>query len=78
LSGALRGMGDVVVPMFITTFAVCVLRVLWIMVVTRVYPTMDAVIFNYPVTWVASGVLFIFYYKYRIKKLEAIFAKKDL
>lgn len=77
LSGALRGMGDVVVPMFITTFAVCVLRVLWIMVVTKVNPTMDAVIFNYPVTWVASGVLFIFYYKYRIKKLEAIFAKKD-
>lgn len=78
LSGALRGMGDVVVPMFITTFAVCVLRVLWIMVVPSFNPTMDAVIFNYPVTWVASGVLFIFYYKYRIKKLEAIFAKKDL
>ena len=76
LSGALRGMGDVMVPMFITTFAVCVLRVLWIVVATAVYPTLDVIIFNYPVTWVASGLLFIVYYKYRIKKIEAIFEKK--
>lgn len=78
LSGALRGMGDVVIPMLITTVAVCVLRVLWIIVVTGIYPTMDAVIFNYPVTWVASGLLFIFYYKYRIKKIDAMFTKKEM
>ena len=77
LSGVLRGMGDVVVPMFITTFAVCVLRVLWIIIVPNFNPSMEAVIFNYPVTWVASGLLFVFYYRYRIKKLEGIFAKKD-
>lgn len=77
LSGALRGMGDVVVPMFITTVAVCVLRVLWIIIVTNVKPTLDAVIFNYPVTWVASGVAFVFYYQYRMKRIEAIFIKKD-
>ena len=75
-SAALRGMGDVVVPMFITTFAVCVLRVLWIVVATKVCPTLDVIIFNYPVTWVASGIMFIIYYKYRMKKIEAMFAKK--
>ena len=76
LSGALRGMGDVVVPMLITMFAVCVLRVLWIIVATEVYPTLDVIIFNYPVTWVASAILFIVYYQYRIKKIESIFEKK--
>jgi len=76
LSGALRGMGDVVVPMFITTISVCVLRVLWIIVMKAVCPTLDAIIFNYPVTWVISGLLFIVYYKYRIKKIEKIFEKK--
>lgn len=76
LSGALRGMGDVVVPMLITMFGVCVVRVLWIMIVAGAFPILEVVIFNYPVTWIISGVLFIFYYKYRIKKIEAIFKKK--
>lgn len=75
-SGALRGMGDVVVPMLITMFGVCVVRVLWIMIVAGAFPALEVVIFNYPVTWIISGLLFIFYYKYRIKKIEAIFKKK--
>lgn len=76
LSGALRGMGDVVVPMLITVVGVCVVRVSWIMIVSNVYPVMEVVIFNYPVTWIISGLLFIFYYKYRIKKIEDIFEKR--
>lgn len=69
LSGALRGMGDVVVPMLITVVGVCIVRVSWIMIVSSVYPVMEVIIFNYPVTWIISGLLFIFYYKYRIKKV---------
>lgn len=76
LSGALRGMGDVVVPMLITVVGVCIVRVSWILVTTRVCPIMEVIIFNYPVTWMISSLLFIFYYKYRIKKIEEIFEKK--
>lgn len=76
LSAALRGMGDVIVPMLITTVAVCVLRVFWIVVIAGIYPTMEVVIFNYPVTWIVSGLLFIFYYNYRIKKIETLFKKQ--
>lgn len=75
-SAALRGMGDVIVPMLITTVGVCVLRVFWIVVIAGIYPTMEVVIFNYPVTWIVSGLLFIFYYNYRIKKIESIFKKE--
>ena len=74
-SAALRGMGDVIVPMLITTVGVCILRVFWIVVIAGIYPTMEVVIFNYPVTWIVSGLLFIFYYNYRIKKIETIFKK---
>ena len=71
-----RGMGDVVVPMLITVVGVCVLRVSWILITSKICPIMEVIIFNYPVTWIASGLLFIFYYKYRIKKIEAIFEKR--
>ena len=74
-SGALRGMGDVVVPMVITMFGVCVVRVLWIMIVAGAFPTLEVVIFNYPVTWILSAAAFIIYYRYKIKKIEAIFKK---
>lgn len=75
-SGALRGMGDVVVPMLITVVGVCILRVSWILVTTKICPIMEVIIFNYPVTWMVSSLLFVIYYKYRIKKIEAIFEKK--
>ena len=78
LSGALRGMGDVVVPMLITVVGVCIVRVSWILITTKVCPIMEVIIFNYPVTWMISSLLFIFYYNYRIKKIEAIFEKKVL
>ena len=74
-SGALRGMGDVVVPMVITMFGVCVVRVLWIMIVAKASPTLEVVIFNYPVTWILSAVAFIIYYRYKIKKVDEIFKR---
>ena len=74
-SGALRGMGDVVVPMLITMFGVCVVRVLWIMIVAGAFPTLEVVIFNYPVTWILLAVAFIIYYRYKIKKIEAMFKR---
>ena len=76
LSGALRGMGDVVVPMLITVVGVCVLRVSWILITSQVCPILEVIIFNYPLTWIASGLLFIFYYKYKIKKIEAVFKNR--
>ena len=67
-SGALRSMGDVIVPMLITTVGVCVIRVLWIVTTTAMHATMEVVIFNYPITWILSAVLFLLYYFYRKKE----------
>lgn len=77
LSGALRAMGDVIVPMLITTVGVCAIRVFWIVVVAGMYPIMEVAIFNYPVTWIMSAVLFVVYYLYRIKKFENVFTKQE-
>lgn len=61
LAGALRGMGDVMIPTLITLLGVCVLRLIWIAVVLQISPTVNAIIYSYPVTWIATAVLFIIY-----------------
>ena len=69
LAGALRGMGDVMIPTLITLLGVCVLRLIWIAVVLRISPTVNAIIYSYPVTWIATAVLFIIYYLYKKKRI---------
>ena len=68
---ALRGMGDVVVPMLITTGGICLFRVVWIFGVVALFPTLTVTLLNYPVSWVLTSVLFLFYYHFRMKKLTA-------
>lgn len=70
LSGSLRGVGDVVIPMIITMCGICLLRVVWIIGALKIKPTIPAIIFSYPVTWISTAVLFIIYYFYRMKKFK--------
>lgn len=68
LSGALRGLGDVLVPTLITLGGVCLFRILWLFGALRIRPTVDAIILSYPVTWLTTSILFILYYLYRKKR----------
>ena len=67
LSGALRGVGDVVMPTIITFVGVCLLRIVWVLAMMAIHPTVNAIIYSYPVTWVTAAILFIGYYCYRQK-----------
>lgn len=69
LSGALRGIGDVLIPTLITLGGVCLFRILWLFGALRIRPTVDAIILSYPVTWLTTSILFILYYLYRKKKI---------
>lgn len=62
LGGTLRGVGNVLVPVIITLLGVCVLRIAWLAAVLKVSPTIPAIIFSYPVTWVVTALIFIVYY----------------
>jgi putative MATE family efflux protein len=68
LSGALRGMGNSLVPMLLTSIGVCGLRVLWIIIAVPQRPEIKTVIFSYPLSWAVTSVLFIIYYMYFWKK----------
>lgn len=62
LSGALRGTGDVVIPMLMTCFGVCVLRVLWVLFAVPLKPVIDTILYSYPISWTLTALMFIFYY----------------
>ena len=62
-SGALRGTGDVLVPMLMTCGGVCVLRILWMMFVVPLKPVIDTIIYSYPISWTLTALMFIFYYR---------------
>lgn len=65
LGGSLRGRGNVIVPVVITLLGVCALRIIWLACVLKVSPTIHAIIFSYPVTWVITALAFIGYYLWK-------------
>lgn len=67
LASTLRGMGDVIIPMMLTLFGVCVLRIVWTLFVLPFHPQMLTLTANYPITWITTSILFIVYYFHRKK-----------
>lgn len=63
LSGVCRGCGDALVPMLLTCFGVCVLRIAWIFLAVPLHHEVATVAFSYPLTWTITSILFIIYYK---------------
>lgn len=64
LSGAMRGVGDSVIPTIITIVGICVFRVIWIMFILPFNNTLDVALFSYPVSWILTAIVFIVYYKF--------------
>ena len=62
LGGTARGCGDSIIPMLLTCFGVCVLRVIWILGIVPNHRDLATVAFSYPLTWAVTSVMFIVYY----------------
>lgn len=67
-SGALRGMGDSLIPMLITCGGICGLRVMWLFIAVPRWNSMKTVMASYPITWVITSILFLVYYSWYTKK----------
>lgn len=68
LSGALRGMGDSLRPMFISVLGICVLRICWVTFAVPIWHRIETIEFSYPLTWISTSLMFIIYYFWYIKK----------
>ena len=62
-AGAMRGFGEAMPPMIAMTGSFVVLRQVFLFIGTRVFSSMDVIIFGYPVTWFASFVTLYGYYR---------------
>ena len=62
ISGALRGMGDTLIPTVITAVGICALRVLWIFAVVPLWHDILAIPISYPISWLLTSAAFILYY----------------
>lgn len=62
LSGALRGSGLTIVPMFIMIFSFTILRQVFLYVAMSVSRSMDMIFWSYAVTWFAAMVMTLIYY----------------
>ncbi len=74
LSGALRGMGESLVPMMMTVVGICLMRIAWLYGAFPLNPTVSTLVFGYPVTWAATSIMFIVYYLrggWRTRRLTA-------
>ncbi len=62
LSGTIRGAGRSLIPMLITVFGVCMLRLVWLFVAVPRNTTLNMVMASYPITWIITSLLFWIYY----------------
>ena len=67
-SCALRGMGDVLIPMIMTMVGICGFRVVWSIFVVPLSPSMELISWSYPVSWALTSACFIVYYRNKMKK----------
>lgn len=69
LSGGLRAMGDTFIPMLLNCGGICGIRIFWTLIVCPLYPTVEMLELNFPVSWIVTLLMFIVYYFAKRKKL---------
>lgn len=71
-SGAMRGMGNTLVPTIISAVGVCVFRAIWMFTVVPRWHEILAIMLSYPISWIITSAAFIIYYLKKRKKLLSV------
>lgn len=71
LSQALKGMGKILIPTYITLFGICFVRIAWILLVAIKHGTLLSIIYAYPISWIVTTLMTIIYY-FIVKKKELL------
>jgi hypothetical protein len=58
-TGVMRGMGSSTVPMFVTIFANCLMRVVWVFTVFKFVGTWASLYLAYPVSWSCGTIVIV-------------------
>ncbi len=63
LAGVIRGAGNATVPMIISIFNMCIVRILWLTILLPIWQDFNLVLVCYPLTWGLSSLCYVIYYK---------------
>lgn len=77
-SGALRGIGYSFLPMCISLVGICAFRVVWVLTIFKLNPTLRFLNISYPISWVLTGIVMgtVFFIYFRRTKKQ--FTKDEL
>ena len=73
-SGLLRGLGKAWTPLIISTIGGCVFRILWIVTIFPLNPTIDNLFISYPISWALTVTAHLTAIYFTRKKMAAIAA----
>lgn len=71
LIGALKGLGKSFVPMCMTAFGVCFLRVVWLVFIQPKYNDFRMIVWSLPIGWIITSILIIAYYLFIKTKIRS-------
>lgn len=61
-SGAVRGVGDTLIPTIMTLVGICLMRTVWLLVIAPSKGSVPFTLYCYPITWSITSVMFVVYY----------------
>ncbi len=68
-TGALRGYGISHLPAAVTIFGVCVVRVIWMLCLFPLMPSLEGIMWCYPASWLVTASALGFMYVHHVRKL---------
>ncbi len=57
--GILRGLGKAVSATVITLLGACAFRVVWLLTVFQMFPTLEIIFISYPISWIITAAVYI-------------------
>ena len=67
--GIVRGLGKAISSTVISLLGACALRVVWILTVFKLYPSLISIYVSYPITWIVTAIVFFIYSMITVKKM---------
>lgn len=77
-SGALRGIGYSFLPMCISLVGICAFRVVWVMTIFKLNPTLRFLNISYPISWTLTGAVLGVVFLVCFKRTKAQFTAEEL
>lgn len=68
-SGVARGLRKSFSSMMISMLGACAFRVIWILTMFRIWPTLEMLYISYPISWIITGIVFYIYNTVTLKKM---------